>query len=728
MELAVGLSEKTLGRLARAVRSRILFVACCISGIVACGASSRCLRAEETLSPAEYTIQYPDYYLADNYYLADSSAADPPDDGKSVDAGDLDKLLDLADKDVSQLSNVRVGAPALQTEVTTVSRQTSTIGRSPAAVFVITNEMIRRSGARCIPEVLRMAPGVQVAHIDANMWAISIRGFNGRFANKLLVQIDGRSVYTPLYGGVFWDVQDVLLEDVERIEVIRGPGATVWGANAVNGVINIITKSACETGGQFVEGGAGTEERGFVSARHGGSLGKDGAYRVYAKWFDRDKAFSPGGTIDDAWYQTRAGFRTDMNPSCCDLWTVQGDYYNGAVGAFNIFADPVTQYRPVQGGEDVTGGNILTRWTHTIDDESDWALQLYFDRTERRFNYNPAFLAFEDRNTFDVDFQHRFPIADRHALIWGLGYRNTADETGFTPWIASMTPPGRTIDLFSYFAQDEITLEEDLWYLTMGAKFHHSDFTSFEYQPTARLLWTPSERHSIWASVSRAVRLPTRGDDDATYTFPPSPLLPGVFPQVRGSRTLESEDLLAYEAGIRVQPTDKFWWDLAVFFNDYTDLIGYRYGALEPIPPPPILPMYLTNNSSAQTYGYELAAHYDMTDRWSLHGSYSFLRTVDLSEVDPRNQVYLQSSWDVGCHWQLDCIWRYVDTLPAAGVGSYNVMDIRLAWLPTKNVELAVVGRNLLDAHHKEFRSDQILGTQFTEVEREVYGMATLRF
>ena len=352
---------------------------------------------------------------------------------------------------------------------------------------------------------------------------------------------------------------------------------------------------------------------------------------------------------------------------------------------------------------------------------------MYFDRTEREWNYD-TFSLFENRNTFDLDFQYRFPLADRHSLICGLGYRNTADATGFPPFIATMTPLGRAIDLYSYFVQDEITLKEDLWYLTLGAKFQHGDLADFELQPTARLLWTPTERHSIWASVSRAVRTPTRGDHDATLTFPPDPLMPGVFPQIRGNRGLESEDLLAYEAGIRVQPNDKFWWDLALFYNEYSDLYGRTYGALEPVPPPPILPMYTVNAGDGQTYGFELAANYDVTKRWRVYTGYSFLRTVKINYADPNNQLYVQSSWDLGCNWQLDGTWRYVDSLLDGAVDSYNVMDVRLAWRPSKHVELALVGRNLLDAEHFEFNGDRILGVQGTEVQSSVYGVATLRY
>ncbi|MCA9246648.1 MAG: TonB-dependent receptor [Planctomycetales bacterium] len=649
---------------------------------------------------------------------------------------DLDALLDLADKDIGNLSQVRVTAPALQAEVSTVSRQTSTVGRTPAAVFVITNEMIRRSGARSIPEVLRMAPGVNVARIDANKWAVSIRGMNGRFANKLLVQIDGRTVYTPLFGGVFWDVQDVLLEDVERIEIVRGPGATVWGANAVNGVINILTKNAADTQGAFVQGGGGTEERGFVGARYGATTPSGTAWRVYGKGFDRDTGRLPdtyahGHQAFDQWSMGRGGFRADWSPTCCDKITVQGDYYNGQAGSHSLIATPSAPFSHVAlDNVDVVGGNGLVRWTHELGDDSDWAFQTYYDRTERDLQ---DFDFREDRETFDVDFQHRFPLGWRHRVIWGLGYRNLRDKTrgGFA---LTLDPDRRSDDLFSYFLQDEITLCEDRWYLTVGSKFSHGDYSPFEFQPTARLLWTPSERHSIWASVSRAVRTPTRADENVVISQIPDAAAPGVFPTVIGNRNTVSEDLMAYEAGIRVQPRDEFSWDLAAFYHQYEDLQTFAMGApfLDLGPPAAFrVPLTLTNDGRGHTYGFELAANYELTECWRLFGAYTFFRDEYVnfeSGSSPRNQFYFQSSWNFCCDWEFDAMWRYVDNLPGQDIAAYNAIDLRLAWQATPTLEFSAVARHLLDSHHLEFGSDTFSGNQSTEVESAVYGMATWRY
>jgi len=648
--------------------------------------------------------------------------------GEQTDDATSGDVLDLADQPLENLTRQDVVVPSLDVEVSTVSRTESTVGRSPAAVFVITDEMIRRSGARSIPEVLRMVPGVQVARIDANKWAVTIRGFSGRFANKLLVQIDGRSVYTPLFGGVFWDVQDVVLEDVERIEVIRGPGATVWGANAVNGIINIITKRASQTQGTYVQGGAGSEESGFTTARYGGQIGQDVHYRVYGKWFERDRGFAAADNVQDDWRAGRGGFRADWTPDRCNTLTLQGEYYDGKAGERNLYPSltPASGFvTPVDQDEATRGGNVLFRWTRELSDDSDWSLQLYYDRTERTFVRDG--LA-EDRDTFDFDFQHRFPLAPRHSMIWGFGYRNTKDAvrdralTIGPQSIAEMTPQRRADDLFGYFLQDEITLREDLLYFTVGSKFEHND------------------------AISRAVRTPTRAEADIRVLLLPVGVIdpPGIpiFPETIGNRAMVAEEVMAYEAGVRVQPTDRFFWDLAVFFNQYENLRSTDYPPA-PVPGPGgslVVPGVMGNSFRAQTYGFEIAGSYDVTECWRLYAAYSFLvvpPSATGSEMgDPKNQIFLQSSWDLYRNIRFDVAWRYVDSLPgkgapgisglgAVGVSSYNAMDVRLAWDARADLELAVVGRHLLDRAHSEASRDPFQGTVNTEVEAEVYGTIT---
>lgn len=378
---------------------------------------------------------------------------------------ELDELLSLAEGDVEQLSQVKVVAPALQEVVSTVSRQKSTVGKSPAAVFVITNDMIRRSGARSIPEVLRMAPGVQVHRVDSNKWAISIRGFLGRFSNKLLVQIDGRSVYTPLFAGVYWDVQDVLLEDVERIEVIRGPGATVWGANAVNGVINVITKKAKDTQVVFVEAGEGTE-RGFTSARGGGRIGDNGWYRVYGKWFERDTGGGLGFDPADDWRMNRGGGRMDWDFDDGVSLTLQGDYYDGSSGVRRGVPQALpTGLSTISSDENVRGGNVLARLSQQIDETTNWSLQAYYDYTFREQEDSGLT---EDRDMIDIDFQFQASPWVDHSIVWGMGYRFNQDQIQNAPFSLVITPNEREYDLVSGFIQDEMTLIDETLFFTAG--------------------------------------------------------------------------------------------------------------------------------------------------------------------------------------------------------------------------------------------------------------------
>jgi iron complex outermembrane receptor protein len=639
-------------------------------------------------------------------------------------AGDVEQLLDM---DIEQLSKVDVMAPMLQEEVTTVTRQPSTVGKTPAAVFVITQEMIRRSGATNIPDVLRMAPGVEVARLDANKWAISIRGFNNLYAAKLLVQIDGRAVYSQFFSGVIWDIQDVVLQDVERIEVIRGPGATVWGANAVNGVINIITKSAKDTQGLLLNGGVGTEERGFSTLRYGGRIGDDLYWRAYGKQFERDGGYFPGDDDFDDWRQARGGFRADWYAGCDDVITFQGDFFDGDAGERKALAFPTAPFLRVETYDNHHfGENGLIRWTHTIDEDSDFLVWAYYDRYGRITPFVDL-----EQETFNVDFQHRFPVGQRHNVIWGTGYRHIDDHL-FGHFSFSLDPAFRNTNLFSYFIQDEITLEEDRWYLTVGSKFEHNDFSGFEFQPSVRLLYTPNERESMWAAVSRAVQTPDRTDDDLIFHQFVSPFGP-TFARITGNPDLEAEDLLAFETGYRAQPTDEFSWDLALFYNHYSDSSRTVVGApfLDFSVPAFIVPTTLENLGSADAYGGELAATYQVHCDWQITGAYSLLYLDvhstsgdDTQGSSAHNRLYVRSSWDLRPDLELDVVGRYVDNLPALGVESYFTMDVRIAWRPYKNFEWSIVGRNLLDSHHSEF-VDAVSGIVGTEVQSEVYTMLT---
>ncbi len=657
--------------------------------------------------------------------LQDEPLPFPETDDASVDTSDIDDLLDL---DVEQLGRVDVAPPSLSEEVSTVSRQSSTVGKSPAAVFVITPEMIRRSGVNNIPDALRMVPGVEVARIDANKWAISIRGFNGLYASKLLVQIDGRIVYSQFFSGVIWADQDVVLQDVERIEVIRGPGATIWGANAVNGVINIITKSPAETQGLLFVGGTGTEDRGFSTLRYGGHVGKDFHWRAYGKQFERDGGYFPGDDFDD-WRQARGGFRTEWTPTLDDIITVQGDIYDGKAGERHLAPIPTSPFQQINTFDNHDSGeNCLLRWTRILDTESDWSLQAYYDRYGRT---TPTID--DEQQTFDIDYQYRFPLGQRHNVICGTAYRQISDHF-FGDFSLSVNPQERSTNLFSYFLQDEITVVDDLLYFTAGSKFIHNDFTGFEYQPSVRLLWTPSERESVWAAVSRAVQTPDRLDEDLTFHQFVSPFGP-TFAQITGNRGLESEPLLAFELGYRAQPTDKFYWDLATFYNQYDDLTATQplgAGFFDPTIPAFIVPLTLANLLSADTYGAELTSTYEVRKDWRLTGSYSLLYmdvhsapVTDTTEgSSPHNRMFVRSSWDLSDDWQFDLIGRYADNLPAFGIPSYLVGDVRLAWQPYENLEWAVVGRNLFDSPHPEF-VDAFSGIVGTEVQPEMFTTLT---
>ncbi|MFN7140717.1 MAG: TonB-dependent receptor plug domain-containing protein, partial [Limisphaerales bacterium] len=472
---------------------------------------------------------------------------------------------ELTSPDLTELSLTDL----LNVEVTTVSRAAEPLSQAPAAITVIKGEDIRRTGATTIPDALRLAPGLQVAQVDAHTWAISARGFNDVFANKLLVMIDGRTVYSPLFSGVFWDVQDTLLEDIDRIEVIRGPGAALWGANAVNGVINIITKDARDTHGVLLSAGTGTEELGFGHVRYGAKLSENASARVYAKYFNRDNArLLDGSAANDHWEMFRGGFRLDWQPGDPNLLTFQGDAYVGTLDqTYNVptFTPPFTAL--LADDIEAHGGNILGRWTHTFSSDSEMIWQLYFDQSVRN---TPVFQ--EERVTADLDFQHHFILGERQRITWGGGYHRTDDEAGNTLSVA-LIPEERGLNLYSAFIQDEIQIIHDKLALTLGSKFEHNDFTGFEIQPNARIAWTPLTNAVLWGAVSRAVRTPSRAEHDIIINPPGAP--PGSA-SLFGNRNFDSEDLIAYEIGFRSQPTTRMTWEIATFYNDYDNLRSFR--------------------------------------------------------------------------------------------------------------------------------------------------------
>lgn len=443
---------------------------------------------------------------------------------------------------------------------------------------MITHEDIKRVGATSIPEALRLAHGVEVARIDGNKWAVSIRGFNGHLANKLLVLIDGRNVYSRLFSGVYWDNHDVMLEDIERIEVIRGPGAALWGANAVNGVINIISKHSADTQGRLIVGGGGTEEQTFGAFCYGTQLNQDTTARIYLKGLKRDShTFQSGGSANDDWEKGQAGFRMDSQLTLRDNLTLQGDAFYSSLNQSTQFASLQFPYITTFNEKiNSFGGNLLARYQHWNSSTSNYSLQIFYDFKERE-----EFFFRDSRQIFDLDFQYRFAFLGWNDLIWGAGYRYTRDDVSTLQNIAEINPNGRNDQLFSAFIQDEVTLVDDYLWLTLGSKFEHNDYSGFEVQPTARIMWIPYHQHRICAAVSRAVRTPSRSEHDLDIfvrTLPPEPVpglpfnTPPVAISINGNKSFDSEDVLSYELGYRTTFIQDLSLDFSFFYNQYSKL------------------------------------------------------------------------------------------------------------------------------------------------------------
>jgi len=627
-------------------------------------------------------------------------------------------------------------------EVTSASRKAQSLADTAAAVFVITNEDIRRSGVTNIPDALRMVPGVTVARIDSSKWAVTARGFNGRFARKLLVLIDGRSAYSPLFSGVFWDAQDTLLEDIERIEVIRGPGATIWGANAVNGVINIITKNAADTTGGLVVAGAGSYERGFGSVRYGTELGEWGALRAYGKYFSRNELKAEDGRpADDGWDMGRGGFRLD-GKSGQNSFTLQGDFYDGTERetiSYPDLASLSTGYMTTRSaGTKVGGGNLLSRWTRSLADDAELSLQLYYDRNKRDIPQ----LFNDTTDTVDLDLLHRFHWGGRHETVWGGGFRFIDERITGSDTI-SLYPAFRNEKLYSAFLQDDISVVQDKLHLIIGSKFEHNVYTGFEVQPSGRLVWTPNEQLSLWSAVSRAVHTPSRGESDNAlkqFAFPyqvdptdPNSTLPMVI-AVQGPGNLQAEVLMAYEAGVRIKASDRFTVDLAGFYNNYRRLIGVESSPTQFVPGPPtylLLVNTLRNKDHGETWGGELAADCQVADPWRLIFAYSYITATEMAgDRPPSNQVSLRSQLELAENIELDLWGRYVgaskDYLDNSLAG-YLTLDARLGWRPVKTLELSLVGRNLLHHRQQEYRAE-FIRTVPSGAGREVYGKVSWRF
>jgi iron complex outermembrane recepter protein len=626
--------------------------------------------------------------------------------------------LQLGNKALAQNQDVAQASQALKKlsieelmniEVTSVSKAPEKLTQAASAIQVITQDDILRSGATSIPEALRLAPNLQVAQLNSHHWIISARGFNSTFANKLLVMIDGRTVYSPLFAGVFWDAQNVLLADVDRIEIISGPGGTLWGANAVNGIINIITKRAKDTGGLYVSASVGSVLKDLMEARYGGTIGPKFSYRIYGLHADRDHTFLPDGTDHtDKWRLSQGGFHLDWQASQSGTLTLQGDFYTGS--------ERDTQYT-------IDGQNTLARWNYTFSDKSDMMVQVYFDRTWRD---DKAGTIKDELKTFDIDFHHRFPLGGRHSILWGLGFRLMQDKTKNSSIFVGFLPADRDMNLFSSFIQDEISLMPGLLELAIGTKLQHNDFSGFELQPSARFTLTPAEMHAIWTAVSRAVRAPSRIDVD--YHIPAYHVPPGQ-PSVDGGPNFDSEKVIAYELGYRVQPATDLSLSLATFYNRYDDL--YSVEAL-----PGTQTYQIQNGVIGTSYGIEFNGNYQLAERWRLRGGYTYFvkelenkpgNVTDRSALanlgsDAKNQFLLQSILDLPGNFQVDVIVRYTDVLPATQfnpeVKSYIALDARLAW-ESRRFLISVNGQNVLQDRHAEFAG--------IHIPRNIYGKIVWR-
>lgn len=633
-------------------------------------------------------------------------------------------------------------------EVVSVAKRKQKLDETPAAVFVITGDDIRRSGATSIPEALRMAPGVQVGRIGTDKWSVSIRGFNGRFSNKLLVLIDGRSVYTPLSSGVIWSQQDVFMEDIERIEIVRGPGATLWGVNAVNGVINILTKNSAKTQGALVTAGGGSFEEGFVGARYGGKISESTAFRVYAKGFKRDNTTTlSGNSAQDNWRSARAGFRVD-HASDRDELTLQGDIF------VNDISDALLPFSASAAGLDIVqqkefGGNIRLRWDRKYSDRSSLMFQTYYDRVQNQLAPQAKHV-----ESFDAELQHRFPVFDKHDVSWGLNYRLFHTQA-LNTLITSFTPQSRLNYFVSGFVRDEIELLPDQLKFSLGVRLDYNNLSGIEVQPNARLMWKPDSRNSLWASVSRAVRTPARGEQDVMISMgilPPQPGMTGsslpIMPVVFGSNRFKSETLLAYELGYRHQFNNQASLDITGFFNDYDKLRDFGAGAIQPASGMHrdlflsvlqqdhlMLPLFFNNSGSAHAYGAEISMDWLPHEKWRLQANYSYL-TINtrsnpaFAEIDastggagkasPHHQVSLRSLFDLSDRLQFNLWLRYVSALSFYNIPAYVTMDANMTWRPIKNIEFFLVGQNLFSQQHREAQSD-FIATVPSAVPRGIY-------
>lgn len=630
--------------------------------------------------------------------VACAACAGIPAAAWAVDAVTTQYLTTLS---IEELSNITI---------TSVSRHAERLSDAAASIYVITNEDIRRSGAQTLPEALRLAPNLEVARVTTGQYAISARGFNNGIGNKLLVLIDGRTVYTPLFSTVNWDAQHVMLQDVERIEVISGPGATLWGANAVNGVINVITRGAHDTAGDIVSAGAGNNES-AVAVRHGGDWGTDGHYRVYAqRLVQKNSVLGNGNNVADGWQNSQVGFRADWGDTPRNF-TVQGDAYRGGSDTGPL------------GAAELAGANLLMRWSEQLANGSNFELQTYYDHTERD---DP--MTYRDQaNIFDIQFQHSIPLGSTQKLLWGAGYRTAqgSTQTHVSPLILvvqTFVPADRSLQWGNLFIQDEIALSPTLD-VTLGIKAESNIYTGVEYLPSARFAWKLAKDHMLWGALSHAVRAPARLDRDyfVYLALPGRPLIPII----KGGPDFQSETADVLEFGYRAQPSSTLSYSITGFYSVYDKL---RSGQKPPA--------FIQNMMDGTTHGIEAWANYQPTPDWRLSAGVTALRQdlkVKPGSLDPTgpsaqgndpDQTWqLRSAWNLTAQHQLDLSLRHVSALPQPIVPAYTALDGRFNWHLHKDLDIALSAQNLLDAGHAEFGA---LATR-SEFRRTVFLQATWR-
>jgi iron complex outermembrane receptor protein len=638
---------------------------------------------------------------------------------------------DLTDASLEDLLNLKV---------TSVEKKQQNLFRTAAAVYVLTREDIRRSGAMNIPDLLRNVPGVDVFQISADTWAISIRGFNQRYSNKVLVLIDGRTVYSPDFSGVFWDQQFIPVEDIDRIEVIRGPGGSVWGANAVNGVINIMTKPARATKGGTAALTGGINNTNSALLQYGGDAGAAGAYRVFGQYQKMDDLeLMNGSEGHDGWSQVHGGFRSDWDLAARDSFTLQGDLFSVRESELlkqnwsgPSFTPPYVQ--PFA----AAGGDLMARWNRTFAGGSQTSFQAYYDQYRRTEAGVP-----ETLKTVDFDFQDHVASEGRHDLVWGLGYRSSASSLspGYT---ISFQPPNLRRSLFSGFIQDEIRLSHSVL-LTAGTKLEHNAITGFEYEPSVRLAWFPTDHQTAWAAASRAIREPANTDTAIAVdleTIPTSPYANTVL-RLLGNRNVQEERLYDYELGYRNQFTSRLSLDAASFVSQYRGLETYEPQAAQILPGYPmteiLVPVLTNNKGRALTYGGEASLSFSVTPQWKLQAGYAFIHmtygldpsnpgtlTQTTPGASPKHTAQIHSQWNVSRRVTFDQTLYFDARVPANGVASHLRLDSRAAWRLNKSLEVSVVGQNLMRRRFLENGDAyQIVGTA---VERSAYLKLSVSF